>query len=418
MPGQTRPAPATHSASAETGGQGTGQGGSQIQGEGVMGRRQETHLVDNMKYIAGQAHGHLKVAAGKAHEQAKAAHAAAKPHIDAATAEARKHAEAAHAEARARAEETHRRYQANLKNKEAQRSLKTMHTMCMIIPVRLGIWAYAVINVVVCFVLLLRMAGCDTAECRGALPFAGYHHYTRVILCLLNLFGVVMGLAGIVGCWYQEAEKVQIFFTYQMLRLFFWVLIILIDGNALHGCETWIKDIHTMVEENPWNPIVYQIALDHGCRGARWALFVGSSVIVLIFIYWALATYQLLNDMKDDPAWLLDCVKSRMEMDEISSACPISRPKLPHGPVDGRFAPDATGHMAGHAGFSEWTSMDAAGDGGTHYGINEGHHYGQLQASLSKQHGTQYGTTPSRPTGNSAMDEAGYRTSHLPGYLV
>lgn len=256
-------------------------------------------------------------------------------------------------------------------NTELVRSLRYSHSMCMFVPLRLGVWAYALVNTVVCFVMLVRMFNCDTAECRAAFPFGGYHHQSRTIIGFVDFFGIFMGLAGIVGCWREEAEKTWIFLVYQVLRILAWLTLVLIDSHALNSCEKWIKDIMLMVEVEPWNPIVYQIALDHKCQEARAGLFLGSVFLLFVFFYWAIATYRLLDDLKDDPAWLLDGVQARQEMDEASAACPISRPDLSsHG--QGRFMPDATGHTVGHAAFSNWLSVEGVGNDPAHYGTAQG----------------------------------------------
>jgi len=113
----------------------------------------------------------------------------------------------------------------------------------------------------------------------------GYVLLSRVIIGFIELTGCVWGIIGAMGAWQCKERFLEIYNTYQMIRVAAWIGMYVTDGPVLWSCELWMTDIQQAIKQQGYNPIIYKIALEGRCASERFYFFFFSSIGLMFFIY-------------------------------------------------------------------------------------------------------------------------------------
>jgi len=113
----------------------------------------------------------------------------------------------------------------------------------------------------------------------------GYVLLSRVIIGFIEITGCVWGIIGLMGAWQCKERFLEIYNTYQMVRVAAWFGMYVTDGPVLWHCELWMTDIKAAIKMQGYNPIMYKIALEGRCVQERTYFFFFSSIGLMFFIY-------------------------------------------------------------------------------------------------------------------------------------
>lgn len=173
-----------------------------------------------------------------------------------------------------------------------------MHTLCMCIPLRLGIWLHGTINVVVSFFCVLFLKRSDYL-------IGGYSQVSRTLLATIDLSGVIFGVTGAVGAWRMDTALVTYFYYFQIFRVLAWVGVMWCDLSLLFSCEQWVQDVEWMTQTKGWNQEIFSVAISESCYTRRIAFVVCSIAVLLTLLYLLMATKSFLDDQVEEPKYLL-----------------------------------------------------------------------------------------------------------------
>lgn len=133
----------------------------------------------------------------------------------------------------------------------------------------------------------------------------GYVLLSRVIIGFLEVTGCVWGIIGLMGVWQCKEHFLEIYNTYQMIRVIVWCGMYITDGPVLWHCELWMTDIKAAIEMQGYNPIMYKIALEGRCQSERFYFFFFSSLSLLFFIYLTRVNQIYQEQLGEEPGYLL-----------------------------------------------------------------------------------------------------------------
>merc|ERR1719335_1693305 len=133
----------------------------------------------------------------------------------------------------------------------------------------------------------------------------GYVMLSRVIIGFIELTGCVWGIIGLMGAWQCKERFLEIYNTYQMVRVAAWLGMYVTDGPVLWHCELWLTDIKAAIKMQGYNPIMYKIALEGRCVQERFYFFFFSSVSLMFFIYLTRINQIYQEQLAEEPAYLL-----------------------------------------------------------------------------------------------------------------
>jgi len=105
----------------------------------------------------------------------------------------------------------------------------TVHedTMCMVMPLRLGIFLVAVFTVLWCATLLIFPSFAQSM----VIWTGGYCLKTRVALGIAEFTGIVFGICGIIGVWYCKRSYVMTFNCWQVFRILVFGFVYYVDHD-------------------------------------------------------------------------------------------------------------------------------------------------------------------------------------------
>jgi len=185
-------------------------------------------------------------------------------------------------------------------------SVKGHATCCCCIPLRLGVFLNAIVTVFGSIVMVFSKHQTESAM---RVFGGGYVIQSRVIIGFVEVTGCMWGVLGILGAWHNKASYVKIYNYYQIVRCCCWVLMYFTDLPVLMQCELWVTDIHKALEQQGWNPVMYEIAFSGQCYNERILFIICSTFGFFLFAY---LTYvnQLLQDLLDEePKYLMRIAK-------------------------------------------------------------------------------------------------------------
>lgn len=159
---------------------------------------------------------------------------------------------------------------------------------CACIPIRLGVFLIAAFSILTSVLTLFaKAAGVDTA-----VLFGGYVLESKVCIAFLEVSGAIWGIIGVIGAWQCHANKVNIFYYFQIARIFVWIGVFIFDLPALYSCEQWITN---MAGQDEWNPRMYQVAMEGQCLEKRIAFYTVNVPLFLLFNYFSWVTYEFIE---------------------------------------------------------------------------------------------------------------------------
>uniref|UniRef100_A0A7S1WR90 Uncharacterized protein n=1 Tax=Alexandrium catenella TaxID=2925 RepID=A0A7S1WR90_ALECA len=166
-----------------------------------------------------------------------------------------------------------------------------VQTMCLCVPLRLGVLISAVLTFLTSLVYVANRQLWEYTfrHCMG-----GYASSSRVVIGAIEVTGLIVGLLGIVGTWYQKQDYIISFNLWQFARLGAMSFMYVVDIPLLTHCEDWVNDIKHMTEVHGWNQLMYDIAMAGGCDGERVRFLVLSFLTLAVFMYltWVTLRYQ------------------------------------------------------------------------------------------------------------------------------
>mmetsp|Transcript_96757 Transcript_96757/g.269003 ORF Transcript_96757/g.269003 Transcript_96757/m.269003 type:complete len:242 (+) Transcript_96757:175-900(+) len=166
-----------------------------------------------------------------------------------------------------------------------------MQTMCLCIPLRLGILISAIFTFITSVLYF-----CD----RGLWEYifrhftGGYSFASCVAIGAIETTGVLFGLLGILGTWYQKRDYIITLNVWQFVRLASWIFMYTVDIPLIMHCEDWVNNVRSMTQVHGWNTLMYNIAMEGNCTDERVHFFVFSFLTLMAFTYviWATLRYQ------------------------------------------------------------------------------------------------------------------------------
>lgn len=173
--------------------------------------------------------------------------------------------------------------------------------MCMVLPLRLGIFLVAIFTVVWSAALLLFPSFAESM----VIFTGGYCLKSRVALGIAEFTGIVFGICGILGCWYCKRNYVMTFNCWQAYRILTFGYVYYVDVPLLNKCEWWVNDIDEMIKEHGWNDLMYRIAMAAVCDVERARFWVFSIASLLLLCYVFACTHRYLEEVGKVPKHLL-----------------------------------------------------------------------------------------------------------------
>lgn len=174
-------------------------------------------------------------------------------------------------------------------------------TCCLCIPLRLGIFMNAV-GTITGSLLMICMK--HEFEENMRIFGGGYVMLSRVIIGFIELTGCIWGIIGAMGAWQCKEHFLEIYNTYQMIRVLAWFGMYVTDGPSLWYCELWMTDIEAAIKMQGYNPIMYKIALEGRCASERFYFFFFSSIGLAFFIYLTRINQVYQKMLNEEPAYL------------------------------------------------------------------------------------------------------------------
>lgn len=175
-------------------------------------------------------------------------------------------------------------------------------TVCCCFPIRSAVFVSALLTVIFALAMLGMRA---VVEARLRVFTGGYELRSRVIVDLLEISGVLWGSVGMVGVLFLKTSYVRTFFYYQVFRLVGWGIMYMTDVPLLWNCELWNTDIKAATAQYGWNDLMFSIAVTNRCPQERTLFVTCSTIGFYVFLYFTMATQWLLNDLDDEPRYLL-----------------------------------------------------------------------------------------------------------------
>lgn len=173
---------------------------------------------------------------------------------------------------------------------EASSELR-METMCLCVPLRLGVFFAAVFTFLTSLLYLFNRQHFEAAFRQFT---GGYGFWSQFSVGLVEVTGVLFGAVGAFGAYYAKKSYVSTFNLWQFARLAAWVFMYYIDLPLMRTCELWVNDIQRMTKTYGWNATMYNIALSAECPSERNGFFVKSAFALIGFLYivWCTSKYQ------------------------------------------------------------------------------------------------------------------------------
>jgi len=176
--------------------------------------------------------------------------------------------------------------------------------MFLCIPLRLGTFIVASLSAIVCLIFAFH----DNSHI-VRLFAGGYCKTTQDISVICSVTGVVFGVAGALGAWYNKTSFIKAYNWWQLARIVAWVFTYVYDFPLLITCDSWVNSIDKMTADHGWNVIMYQLAMDAECDYEKNAFMTWSILALMVFMYITYCTSRYLELMQAMPRHLLRAPK-------------------------------------------------------------------------------------------------------------
>lgn len=122
---------------------------------------------------------------------------------------------------------------------------------------------------------------------------------------VIEFTGIVFGLVGMIGAWYQKRDQVIMFNVWQFVRLVAWTFMYSVDIPLITHCEDWVNNVEVMTKAHGWNALLYEVAMAGSCGNERLHFLLFSSLTFLTLAYICHATFRYQDFMARVPKHLL-----------------------------------------------------------------------------------------------------------------
>jgi len=161
----------------------------------------------------------------------------------------------------------------------------------------------------------------------------GYTRYGHLANGVIDGFGTIFALAGVMGCYYLQRSMVRAYFWWQVARVIVWFVVGINSLLLLLQCEKWVNNVEAMEERYEWNEPAFEIALAGECPRERRSFYFWCTITLLAFIYITYMTQRFLESMDLYPKYLLRLNKDLSSGIFVSHCVEERLPfNQPHGP--------------------------------------------------------------------------------------
>jgi hypothetical protein len=133
----------------------------------------------------------------------------------------------------------------------------------------------------------------------------GYSLASKVANGVVQYSGLLFGIVGILGAWYNRRDYVVYYNAWQFVRIAGWIVMYIYDVPLVSGCEEFVNNITGMTQRFGWHDRMYELAMAGQCSPERVAFFTCSIIAILYYIYCVVATNTYTNHMDKVPRHLL-----------------------------------------------------------------------------------------------------------------
>mmetsp|Transcript_104805 Transcript_104805/g.205567 ORF Transcript_104805/g.205567 Transcript_104805/m.205567 type:complete len:255 (+) Transcript_104805:124-888(+) len=177
-----------------------------------------------------------------------------------------------------------------------------MLTMCLCMPLRLGILIASMLQFATSVIFLLdrRLFEHLFRHFTG-----GYSLASRVVIGAIEVTGVLFGLMGIFGTWYCKKSYIASLNIWQFVRLVAWAFMFYRDVPLMMHCEDWVNSVQTMTQVHGWNQVMYEVAMTGNCSSERTRFLTWSTLTLIVFLYLVNCTSRYQEFMDKSPKHLL-----------------------------------------------------------------------------------------------------------------
>mmetsp|Transcript_115182 Transcript_115182/g.325452 ORF Transcript_115182/g.325452 Transcript_115182/m.325452 type:complete len:268 (+) Transcript_115182:138-941(+) len=199
-----------------------------------------------------------------------------------------------------------------------------LETMCLCVPLRLGVLLVATFTFIISFFYVADRAYFSVVY----RPYTGgFTDSSKLVVGIFDFTGLLFGVVGIIGAWYCKQDYIAWFNYWQIGRLVSYLVVYWIDVPLLQTCEYWVNDIDRMTKEHGWNQTMYDIALAATCPSTRTNFFIRSVLTLLALMYVIWGTYKYSEFMSLGPKHLLRVPKD-LAPGAFYAHCPGERASL------------------------------------------------------------------------------------------
>lgn len=188
-------------------------------------------------------------------------------------------------------------------------TLANMGTVCLVMPLRLGVFLIACSTFVLSLVFFLDLVWWDAFDDFSRKFTGGYQRRSRLVVGAMEISGILFGFVGALGVWYAKWKWVVAYNIWQLLRIAVWAFMYVLDIPLLIHCEDWVNNVQSASDGREWNQLMYSIAMAGNCHGEQIWFFLCSICCVLTFMYLALATFKYQQRLEWIPKHLLRLTK-------------------------------------------------------------------------------------------------------------
>lgn len=139
------------------------------------------------------------------------------------------------------------------------KSEAALGSCCLCIPLRYGVLLIAFLTFLESFVFTL---GLFTDDFR--LHTGGFDVFTRYIVGIVGVSGLIFSLTGMVGCYDSNASSIRAFWYFTVFQIAAVVFIFGVDWVVLSRCESWRWSISA---KSDFNPTLFAISRVRGACG-------------------------------------------------------------------------------------------------------------------------------------------------------
>mmetsp|Transcript_20164 Transcript_20164/g.36517 ORF Transcript_20164/g.36517 Transcript_20164/m.36517 type:complete len:264 (+) Transcript_20164:85-876(+) len=177
--------------------------------------------------------------------------------------------------------------------------------MCCCFPIRLGVLVCALATWVGVVVATIdRMRG--NAFNEGLRHYiGGYTRYGHLANGVVDGFGTIFALAGVMGTYFLQRSMIRAYFWWQVARAIVWFAVGINSLLLLRKCEMWVNNVDAMEERYEWNEPAFEIALAGECPRERTTFYVLCTLTLVAFMYVTYMTQRFLEMMDLYPKYLL-----------------------------------------------------------------------------------------------------------------